>query len=570
MKNSTYATLSGYTSTYCCPKAAVFLLLFSIFSLSAFAQTAPPPIEVRLQPGETAVRQISVTNPDATLVNYQTAVRETTASLARRTVAPTSFDGLEVVLSTGFEDYTVGDLGSQQGWEDRKTTPYERYNIGNTVPVVASVSTADPLNGEKHLAFESVDTAETYASYSPQVEPEQTSSIRSAVFHINLTGTESEFELFTYERNRQPRKLPQDVTSKIEILTGGLIVYVDYDPGFVRKIAPYTVDPNAGYIEVRYVLNRIAKTYSVYIDGRRIVDNAKAFRTAELDGIMVLGFNNIRRQFSTPTGPSMYLDDLTIVEGDASTPEWISTSTASGTLPAQGSSTLDVALNAQGLAPGTYEAEVQVLDEAFGNVSTVPVTLIVEEPPVAVVEKLNLTSMCSDDPDEELRWRIRNPNDFDVEVMWQVYGSSQSATVSAPPGDSFFFTQTEAGANTTIIRWQNEEGKTKQKVKASGKAPCQPPVVEPSVTVFPNPVEGEFAIRVNGGTGPGKLFIWDSGYRSVLPGTGDPSIQVAPDSELTLDADALGLESGEVYFVWLEIPTADGEVKVIKQKIIKN
>ena len=570
MKTFTYATLTGYASTHHCPKAAVLLLLFSIFSLSAFAQTAPPPIEVRLQPGKTAVRQITVTNPDATLVNYQTVVKETTASLARRTVAPTSFDGLEVVFSTGFEDYTVGDLGFQKGWTDQKLSGYGNYIISNTIPVVASVSTAGPLNGEKHLAFESIDTTEVYTSYSPQVELEQTSSIRSAVFHINLTGTESEFELFTYERNRQPRKLPQDVTSRIEILTGGLIVYVDYDPGFIRKIAPYTVDPNAGYIEVRYVVNRIAKTYSVYFDGRRIVDNAKAFRTAELDGIMVKGFNNIRQRFSTPTGPSMYLDDLTIVEGDASAPEWISTSTASGTLPAQGSSTLDVALDAKGLAPGTYEAEVQVLDEAFGTVSTVPVTLIVEEPPVAVVEKLNITSMCSDDPDEELRWRIRNPNDFDMEVMWQVYGSSQSATVSAPPGDSFFFTQTEAGANTTIIRWQNEEGKTKQKIKASGKAPCQPPVVEPSVTVFPNPVEGEFAIRVNGGTGPGKLFIWDSGYRSVLPGTGDPSIQVAPDSELTLDADALGLESGEVYFVWLEIPTADGEVKVIKQKIIKN
>jgi hypothetical protein len=552
MKNSTYATLSGYASTYCCSKAAVFLLLFSIFSLSAFAQTAPPPIEVILQPGETAVRQISVTNPEATSVNYQTAVKETTASLARRTVAPTSFDGLEVVFSTGFEDYAVGDLGFQKGWDDRKIGGYYEI-LSNTIPVVASVSTADPLNGEKHLAFESVDTVEVYTSYSPQVEPEQTSSIRSAVFHINLTGIESGFELFTYERNRRPRKRPQDVTSRIEILAGGLVVYVDYDPEFVRKIAPYTVDPNAGYIEVRYVLNRIAKTYSVYFDGRRIVENAKAFRTAELDGIMVVGYNNIRQRFSTPTGPSMYLDDLTIADGDASTPEWISTSTASGTLPAQGSSTLDVALNAQGLAPGTYEAEVQVLDEAFGTVSTVPVTLIVEEPPVnPIVEKLNLTSMCSSNPDTLLRWRIRNPNDFAVDVTWQVYGSTQSATVSAPAGDSFFFTQTEAGANTTIIRWKDEEGRNRQKIKASGKAACDPANARvaspPKLNVYPMPVKDQLNVAVEGTTG-GALSIYDQTGRVVYRGS------VSSDSPLQLNAQALQLQPRRLYVVSVQTPT---------------
>ena len=553
MKNSTYATLPGYASTHHCPKAAVFLLLFSIFSLSAFAQTAPPPIEVRLQPGETAIRQISVTNPDATLVNYQTAVKETTASLARRTVAPTSFDGLEVVLSIGFEDYAVGDLGSQQGWEDRKTTPYEKYYIGNTIPVEASISSVDPFNGEKHLVFESVDTAEVYLSFSPQAESEQTNPIRSAVFYINVPSDGTEFELLTYDRVPQVYRRPPEIGTPVYITPSGWVHYNNYNSNLgyhLRTGTSYILD--SGYVEVRYVVNRVTKTFDVYFDGRRVVESAKFIGTGEVDGIAMRGYNNIRQRFSTPTGPSMYLDDLTIVEGDASTPEWISTSTASGMLPAQGSSTLDVALNAQGLAPGTYEAEVQVLDEAFGTVSSVPVTLIVEEPPVAVVEKLNLTSMCSNDPDTLLRWRIRNPNDFAVDVTWQVYGSTQSATVSAPAGDSFFFTQTEAGANTTIIRWKDEEGRNRQKIKASGKAACDPAnarvASNPKLKVYPTPVSDQLNVAVEGTTG-GALSIYDQTGRVVYRGS------ISPDSPLQLNAQALQLQPRRIYVVSVQTPT---------------
>jgi hypothetical protein len=89
------------------------------------------------------------------------------------------------------------------------------------------------------------------------------------------------------------------------------------------------------------------------------------------------------------------------------------------------------------------------------------------------VEKLNLTSMCSDVPDVQRRWRIRNPNDFDVEVTWQVYGTSQKGTVTAPPGDSFFFTETVGGANTTQITWKNGNNKPQSTVKASDGAKCE-------------------------------------------------------------------------------------------------
>ncbi len=88
------------------------------------------------------------------------------------------------------------------------------------------------------------------------------------------------------------------------------------------------------------------------------------------------------------------------------------------------------------------------------------------------IADLNLTSLCSDDPGYERRWRVRNPNNFPINVNWQVYGTSQEGTLEALPGDSFFFTRAMGGPNTTKIRWEDENSMTKQKTKASGGAQC--------------------------------------------------------------------------------------------------
>ncbi len=561
MKTFTYPALTGYASTYCCPKAAVFLLLFSIFSLSAFAQTTPP-IEVRLQPGKTAVRQITVTNPDPTSVAYQTVVKETTASLARRTVAPTSFDGLDVVYSTGFEDFSVGDLNLQNGWLDPMLADSTLYN--SFMLVDASISTVNPLNGNKHVAYASRDTNQIYDSFSPQIESEQTSLVRSIVSHIKLTEAGSRFDIGIYRRTTPTHNDRGPITDFHVIIDGsaGSINYIDGELGRINT--HFTVDLDQGeYVEVRIVVNRVTKKLDLYVDGRRAVEGINT-RYGIVDGIAIRAWNNhffVPQSFG-PVGPSLYLDDITIADGDASAPEWISTSTATGTLPAQGESILDVAINAQDLAPGTYEAEVQVLDEAFGSITTVPVTLVVEEPPVVVVvEDLNLTSMCSDDPDEELRWRIRNPNDFDVKVTWQVYGSTQVDTVVATPGDSFFFTQTEPGANTTTIRWENENGQTRQRTKASGKAPCQPVVAEPKLLAYPTIIENELNLKIDG-AGEGRLFIFSERYALIY------RAKVAPGTNLVLSADELRLESGVTYYILLAIPGPNGWA-IRKQTVVK-
>lgn len=120
---------------------------------------------------------------------------------------------------------------------------------------------------------------------------------------------------------------------------------------------------------------------------------------------------------------------------------------------------------------GTYVVTVQEPGTVCSDTDTVIVTEAVCGPPV---QDLLLTSVCSDTPSVSRRWRVRNPNSFPVEYSWRVYGTTQRDTLLAPPGDSFFFTQTVGGANTTIIAWQDENGQTQQDTRASGGVACDP------------------------------------------------------------------------------------------------
>jgi choice-of-anchor A domain-containing protein len=108
--------------------------------------------------------------------------------------------------------------------------------------------------------------------------------------------------------------------------------------------------------------------------------------------------------------------------------------------------------------------------------SVVPSSICISYAPVQPpVQDLLLTSMCSDDPSVERRWRVRNANAFSVDYTYEVVGTTQTGSLLAPTGDSYFVTQTVGGANTTRITWLDAQGNSQQTVKASGGAICPPP-----------------------------------------------------------------------------------------------
>lgn len=121
------------------------------------------------------------------------------------------------------------------------------------------------------------------------------------------------------------------------------------------------------------------------------------------------------------------------------------------------------------LSAGDYSVAIQ---DANGCTYAGSVTITTEI--CQVVEDLNLTSECYDDATKR-NWRITNPNDFDVEVTWSVYGTTQTGTVTATPGYSYFITEAQSGPNTTKITWLNEKGETRQVTKAASNKPCCTP-----------------------------------------------------------------------------------------------
>ncbi|MDW7693362.1 lamin tail domain-containing protein [Flammeovirgaceae bacterium SG7u.111] len=79
-----------------------------------------------------------------------------------------------------------------------------------------------------------------------------------------------------------------------------------------------------------------------------------------------------------------------------------------------------------------------------------------------VVEDLNLTSVCSDDPSSERKWKVTNPNDFEVEITWLI-DTLFNGSFAAPAGMSYFSAPTirDNRRNKAKISWYNEKREKK-------------------------------------------------------------------------------------------------------------
>lgn len=114
------------------------------------------------------------------------------------------------------------------------------------------------------------------------------------------------------------------------------------------------------------------------------------------------------------------------------------------------------------------------------------------DPPSEELTKLRLTSLCSDDPAETRRWRVRNTNEVDVVFTWDIYGTELSGTETVEAGEDFIFdTPTQSGDNTMRIFVDGKQ----QDVKASSGAACEEdtdpdPEPEPSHLVFAANLDG--------------------------------------------------------------------------------
>lgn len=90
----------------------------------------------------------------------------------------------------------------------------------------------------------------------------------------------------------------------------------------------------------------------------------------------------------------------------------------------------------------------------------------------AKIAKLQLRSLCSDQPKVERRWRIRNPNAWSIEATYWLLDSAQHGTYFAPPGDSFFLTQAKHGVNIVLLTWYDHKNRLRLAIDLSLGFPC--------------------------------------------------------------------------------------------------
>ena len=89
-----------------------------------------------------------------------------------------------------------------------------------------------------------------------------------------------------------------------------------------------------------------------------------------------------------------------------------------------------------------------------------------------VVQDLVVTAICSDDPSSILRWKVANPNEFDVSIEWDVFPNFQSGLMVIHKGDNFIYTNTLPGSNALRIRWQSESLTWQQIITPSTNETC--------------------------------------------------------------------------------------------------
>ncbi len=138
------------------------------------------------------------------------------------------------------------------------------------------------------------------------------------------------------------------------------------------------------------------------------------------------------------------------------------------------------------LVPGQYTVAETELGNAWNEPQPTVVEVVkdtqVDQTLNNVYTPLQLTSMCSDDPSEVLRWRVRNHTDGPIEYSWEIVdggAGAPSGSGTAPPGDSFFFSD-RWNSNNVMVLFVNGVEQAKSR-KASGYQQC---AYDLSVTKF--------------------------------------------------------------------------------------
>ncbi len=135
----------------------------------------------------------------------------------------------------------------------------------------------------------------------------------------------------------------------------------------------------------------------------------------------------------------------------------------------------------------------------------------------AYIQNLKVSAECSDNPAVK-RWKISNPNYFEVRVTWEIHKSNVKGYVIARlGGDTYFETPTAEGHNNVIITWVDDKGKEKKHTASASAANCKGARTSDQIlaatdsfemlTAYPNPSEGQFNLLFLGNENPQPIHV---------------------------------------------------------------
>ncbi|MFT3932304.1 MAG: S8 family serine peptidase [Chitinophagaceae bacterium] len=137
--------------------------------------------------------------------------------------------------------------------------------------------------------------------------------------------------------------------------------------------------------------------------------------------------------------------------------------------------------------------------------------------PNLYIKDLKLVPVCTSTPSSTRNWKIVNPNPFEVETQWFLLGSNQKGKITAPPGESYFSSNTlQFGnfqvVNIVILTWEDNFGFTRLDIENSSKTICgtsnlrsaddteaqAETMARPMLAdVFPNPATSSFRVYLS-------------------------------------------------------------------------
>lgn len=86
--------------------------------------------------------------------------------------------------------------------------------------------------------------------------------------------------------------------------------------------------------------------------------------------------------------------------------------------------------------------------------------------------EIQITSICSENPDSLRRWKILNPGTSSVALHWDVYPNLNSGLTIADPGETIITTATVDGDNVLRVRWQVGNGEWDETMQSSDGSKC--------------------------------------------------------------------------------------------------